>query len=133
MRKVRLHLITALIEQSFMNARATQYSGAMYEKAHALLNCVRFINGTMIGIARPKWFEVQRVAYSEHQRKHALKYIAVSSPDRGRTLLHIWRLEIQLSLVHGSTASRMQFGCPSSAFNKAMITVRIIVERVFEK
>ena len=47
----------------------------------ALPNCVGFIDGTVIGIARPKGQRRRRVVYNGHKRKHALKYQAVNTPD----------------------------------------------------
>eukprot|EP00171_Calliarthron_tuberculosum_P005259 IDg5259t1 len=43
--------------------------------------CVGFIDGTVIGIARPSGAMEQRVAYNGHKRKHALKYQATTAPD----------------------------------------------------
>ncbi|CDF38936.1 unnamed protein product [Chondrus crispus] len=47
----------------------------------ALQNCIGIIDGTVIGIARPKGHKRQRVVYNGHKRKHALKYQAVTTPD----------------------------------------------------
>eukprot|EP00171_Calliarthron_tuberculosum_P002573 IDg2573t1 len=90
----RLNLITSSIDHTFMSTRAPQYAESVYQKTNALQNCVGFIDGTVIGIARPKGFEVQRVAYNGHKRKHALKYQAISTPDG--LILH----------VHGPTEGR---------------------------
>ena len=67
---------------------AEGYASSIYEKYHALKNCVGFIDGTVIGIARPKGYELQRAAYNGHKRKHALKFQALNSPDG--LVLHVY-------------------------------------------
>lgn len=51
------------------------------EAEGALDNCVGFIDGLIIGIARPRDCEDQHVAYNGHKGKHALKYQAVTTPN----------------------------------------------------
>lgn len=40
-----------------------------------------FIDGTVIGTARPSGDMEQRVVYNGHKRKHKMKFKAVTSPD----------------------------------------------------
>ena len=68
--------------------KAEGYASSIYEKFHALNNCVGFIDGTVIGIARPKGYEFQRVAYNGHKWKHALMFQALNSPDG--LVLHVY-------------------------------------------
>ena len=77
----RRNLQQGPINQDFMARRATSYSSAIYEKSGALRNCVGFIYGTVLSIARPKGNMAQRVVYNRHKRRHALKFQAVNSPD----------------------------------------------------
>eukprot|EP00171_Calliarthron_tuberculosum_P012935 IDg12935t1 len=51
---VRLHLISEPISASLIAQNAFQYAAAVHEKSNCLPNCVGFIDGTAIGIARPK-------------------------------------------------------------------------------
>lgn len=77
----RCDLITGPINSSFLANRAHIYAAAIKDKCHALSNCIGFIDGTVIAIARPSRNAVQNVAYNGHKRKHALKYQAVTTPD----------------------------------------------------
>lgn len=63
------------------------YAGKISQKCNGLSNCVGFIDGTVIGIARPSGHLYQRVVYNGHKRKHALKYQAVNAPDG--LILHV--------------------------------------------
>jgi len=62
-------------------SRATKYESCVYGKMKALTNCIGFIDGTVIKIARPKGNRRQRVCYNGHERSHALKFQAVTTPD----------------------------------------------------
>ena len=70
----------------YMSPRARIYANAIREKGGALRNCVGFIDGTVIGIARPGDSTAQSVAYNGHKRKHALKFQAITAPDG--TIVH---------------------------------------------
>lgn len=83
----RKHLITDSIGSDFMRQRAEMYAGKVFEKCGALTNVVGFIDGTVIGITRPKGSAFQRVIYNGHKRKHALKYQAINAPDG--LMLHV--------------------------------------------
>ena len=80
MLETRVGLITGPIQSSFICNWAPVYADAIKEKCRALPNCVGFIDGTVIAIARPRGYDVQNVAYNGHKRKHALKYQAVTAP-----------------------------------------------------
>ena len=75
------HLVTEDISQQFIAERAELYANCIHQKGKALSNCIGFIDGTVLGIARPSGSLAQRVAYNGHKRKHAIKYQAVSAPD----------------------------------------------------
>lgn len=79
--KERMHLITSSIDKDFMAQNAQKYSDAIFEKSAGLTRMVGFIDGTVLGIARPKGNLSLRVVYNGHKRKHALKFQAVNSPD----------------------------------------------------
>ena len=78
---VRKHLITGDICKDFIEANAPFYAQAVRDKRNSLDKCVAFIDGTVIGIARPVQADVQAIAYNGHKRNHALKYQAVTTPD----------------------------------------------------
>ena len=90
----------------YMSARARIYANAIREKGGALRNCVGFIDGTVIGIARPGDSTAQSVAYNGHKRKHAIKFQAITAPDgmivhafgplEGR--MHDWTLYVKSEL-----------------------------------
>lgn len=50
-------------------------------KSAALHHCVGFMDGTVLGIARPGSSAEQNAAYNGHKRKHALKFQTITSPD----------------------------------------------------
>ncbi len=64
-----------------IESRASLYAASVHAKTSALEFCVGFIDGTVIGIARPCDSDQQNVAYKGYKRKHALKFQAVSTPD----------------------------------------------------
>ena len=72
------HLVTGDISQQFFAERAEQYAQCIHRKGKAISNCVGFIDGTVLGIARPTGSLAQRVAYNGHKRKYAIKYQAVN-------------------------------------------------------
>ena len=75
------------VDSAFVEERANEWAEAIHVKCSALQNCVGFIEGTLIDIARPKANKRQRVVYNGHKRKHALKYQAVNTPDG--LILHV--------------------------------------------
>ena len=77
----RLHLLMGPIGKQFVARKAPVYSAAVEKKSLVTSNCIGFIDGTVIGIARPKGNMMQQVVYNGHKRKHALKYQAVTTPD----------------------------------------------------
>lgn len=64
------------------------------------------IDGTVIGLSRPKINEKQRLLYNGHKRKHSLKFQAVTSPNGlvlhacGPTvgIRHDWRMYAERGL-----------------------------------
>lgn len=61
-----------------MNSRASTLALKVAEKTAAIDNFNGFIDGTVIEISRP---ELQNVDYNGHERKHALKFQAVTIAD----------------------------------------------------
>lgn len=57
------------------------FFSTVYENILCLSNCVGFIDGTFICIARPTGSLIQRSAYNGHKINHELKYQAVNTPD----------------------------------------------------
>lgn len=75
-------LLTGDIPQGFFSTNAERYSQRVYGKCLALENVVAFIDGTVLGIARPGGMDSnQRCVYNGHKRKHALKFQAITTPD----------------------------------------------------
>ena len=69
------------IGKQFIGEKASVYSAAVEKKSLVMSNCIGSIDGTVIGIARPKGNMMQQVVYNEHKRKQALKYQVVITPD----------------------------------------------------
>ncbi len=79
--KLRGDLIQGKISSLFIESRASLYAASVHAKTSALESCVGFIDGTVIGIARPCDSDQQNVAYNGHKRKHAMNFQVVSTPD----------------------------------------------------
>ena len=77
----RGHFLTGFICTTYMEPRLPFFAAAINRISKTLPNCVGFIDGTVLGIARPKRNLAQRVIYNGHKRKHALKYQAVNTQD----------------------------------------------------
>lgn len=73
-------LITNLPQQ-YLRSRCTEFSESIYRCSSALKNCVAFIDGTVIAMARTGTDAMQRDTYNGHKRQHALKYQAITTPD----------------------------------------------------
>ena len=65
MTNTRGHLLRGIKSQPFMTEQAAIYADSILQKGGALGNCVGFLDGTVIGIAR----------------KHALKFQSLTTPD----------------------------------------------------
>lgn len=74
-------LIKGSIPEQFLQQRAANYAAAVADKTGALQNCVGFIDGTRIAIARPTGSVMQNVAYNGHKRLHCFKFQTVTTPD----------------------------------------------------
>lgn len=79
--RTRKHLAFGTLHAGFISRRAEQYSAAIESKCNVLGRCLGFIDGTVLGIARPGNSSEQNAAYNGHKRKHALKYQTITSPD----------------------------------------------------
>ena len=69
------------VGKQFIAEKASIYSAAVEKTPLVMSSCICFIDGTVIGITRPKGNMMQKVVYNGHKRKHALKYQAVTTPD----------------------------------------------------
>jgi len=63
-----------------MGERAGTYAECVLEKGGAIDNCVGFMDGTGIFVARPGE-GLQRSVYSGHKRTHMLKFQSIVTPD----------------------------------------------------
>ena len=78
---VRVDLVMGNLHKPFWQTRFEEYAEAVVIKSQALENVVAFIDGTNLAIARPSGLDIdQRVAYSGHKRKHAIKFQALTTP-----------------------------------------------------
>lgn len=76
------NLLDSAIPATFMSDRASRYASSILTRNGCLNNVVAFIDGTVIGVARPGGnFVMQLVLYNGHKRKHAIKFQAVTTPD----------------------------------------------------
>lgn len=67
-------------QMSLMQERASKYDEAIHTAGAPLEDCVGFIDGTNIYIARPKG-SGQRATYNGHKRRNAIKMQAITTPD----------------------------------------------------
>jgi nuclease HARBI1 len=77
---IRENLIYGELHSGFLADNASRYAQAVHSKSNGLDNCIGFIDGTVLGIARPGDSDIQRVAYNGHKRKHALKFQVILTP-----------------------------------------------------
>lgn len=72
-----------------LETRARLYADCIQDSGAPLPNCVGFIDGTKIFMARPGGRNInQKACYSGHKRAHCLVYITVSTPDGLIAYLH---------------------------------------------
>jgi nuclease HARBI1 len=100
---IRANLITGEPHRGLLADNASRYAQAVQSKSYERDNCIGFIDGTVIGIARPEDTDVQRVSYIGHKSKHAIKFQVILTPDglmlhnaehiEGRR--HDWKLHCQ--------------------------------------
>eukprot|EP00171_Calliarthron_tuberculosum_P019957 IDg19957t1 len=122
----RQHLLLENLSSSFMQRNADRYAQAVYGRSKALENCIVFINGKVICIARPGDHETQNAAYNGHKRKHALKYQAVTTPDG--LILHVY------SPLEGPRHNWTPYKQSAQrAFNLAISRVIVTVEWVLKE
>lgn len=77
----RSHILTGPLHAEFVARRAVKYAECIYQKCPSLDRCIGFMDGTVIGIARPGSSAEQNAAYNGHKRKHALKFQTITTPD----------------------------------------------------
>lgn len=79
--RARKHLLYSDLHRAYISAKAELFSGAIQEKCSVLSHCLGFMDGTVLGIARPSDGAEQNAAYNGHKRKHALKFQTITGPD----------------------------------------------------
>ena len=72
--KIRVHLLTGEMSSQWLTENAQRYASAITECGGTLQLCVVFIDGTAIGIARPRDKEMQRAAYNGHKGSTRLNF-----------------------------------------------------------
>ena len=77
----RSHLLLSPVPQSYSQDRAAVFAKAIHDKGVALDNFIGFIDGTVVGVARPKGYMQEMAVYNGYKRRQALKYQAVNTPD----------------------------------------------------
>ena len=78
--ELRLHLITEM-NTGFIQSRLQYYASCIFDKCGGLQNCIGFIDGTNLYIARPSLYLCQLVFYNGHKRRHAVKFQAITAAD----------------------------------------------------
>lgn len=136
----RGHLLTGEISQSFLAEKSATYAAAVYEKAKAMSNCVGFIDGTVLAIARPKGNRLQNVVYNGHKRRHALKYQAMVTPDglilhaygpmEGRR--HDWTLYVRSGIEEQLSVCLMVNGVQYCIYGDSGYNRRVFMEVPFD-
>lgn len=86
--EARLYLLTSELNADYIAAKAPAFASAIHAKSNALDNCVGFIDGTVIKVARPGTNGLQNVVYNGHKRTHALKFQGLTTPDG--MFLHVY-------------------------------------------
>lgn len=74
-------LLTGDISPAYVARYAEKWARLIFLNTRALKNCIGFIDGTVIGIARPEGNRMQNEAYNEHKRKRSMKFQTITSPD----------------------------------------------------
>lgn len=77
----REHLVNGDLHAGFSARNAAKYAQSIHSKCEVLDHCIGFLDGTVIGIARPGSNIEQNAAYNGHKRKHALKFQTMTTPD----------------------------------------------------
>lgn len=77
----RKGLLMGELNSNFLQPKLGLYANAVEKKCGTLENCVGFIDGTVIGVARPGDNGMQNVLYNGHRRTHAIKFRAIVVPD----------------------------------------------------
>lgn len=79
--ELRKNILQSPLGQRFIQSRARIYAEAIERKSEVMKNCIGFIDGTVIKVARPSKNELQKSCYNGHKRSHALKFQALTLPD----------------------------------------------------
>ena len=74
MMNTRGHLLRGIKSQPFMTERAAIYADSILQKGRALGSCVGFLDGTVIGIARPSQSILQKIAYTDTRGSMRLSF-----------------------------------------------------------
>lgn len=77
----RGHVLIGPLHAGFMARRAEKCADYINGKFLSFHHCIGFMDGTVIGIARPGNSTEQNVAYNRHKRKYAIKVQIITSPD----------------------------------------------------
>lgn len=75
----RVNLLCGSLRAGFVASRARTYADVVYRKCNVLENCIGFLDGTVIEIARPLLSGEQLASYNGRKRKNALKFQTVTS------------------------------------------------------
>lgn len=75
------NLISGPLYASYIANNAEIFSNALQDKPNTIYDCIGFIGGTNIQIARPSDESLQNVLYNGHKRFHALKFQPIVCPD----------------------------------------------------
>lgn len=82
-------LVSSEIKDAYLVPRLERLTEAVYQKIGCLQNCIGFIDGTVLGIARPSARKLQRVAYNGPKRNQSLNYQEINTADG--IIAHVYR------------------------------------------
>ena len=75
------HLVSVSFSSASMLTRAPALAAAVYKMTQCLDNCIGFLDGTVLGVARPGSLAAKNFEYNGHRRKHALKLQMLTGQD----------------------------------------------------
>lgn len=101
--KEQKHLLLSNLHDGYIFIKAELFSDAIHRKCSIPRQFIGFMDGALLGIARPGNDAEQNAAYNGHKRKHTLKFQTITGPvgiifHKHRPLeerCHEWPLYIQ--------------------------------------
>eukprot|EP00171_Calliarthron_tuberculosum_P004409 IDg4409t1 len=128
----RLYLLDSNLSAQYISSKAVLFSAAVADKSGCLTNCLGFIDGTVLKIARPSDNGLQNVVYNSHQARSCAQLEECMLVDGTQFCIYgdsgyNWReyMEVPFQGAH--------LGEDARAFNTAMAMSRVTVEWMFKE